>query len=497
VRIKLLAFGSVVFLAAGLIFFPAIWNDGIGDDVLLLRGPLDELAWSSLETFWTEPYHLGEQSTGLYRPLSTSLLGLETMLWDEQLWAFRLVNFLLHGFCSLLVWSILRSFLKEASAFVGGLIFAIHPVHYESVATVYGQIDLWAAAFALAALYLHCLTERRVGRGRDLAIGLLYLGSLLCKEAAVLLPLIFLLPLPGSNASTTPSWLNRVRLLMIPGCLLMAYLAIRWIALGGELRPTGNDAFSSGYPVWLRPNLSMVVFAEYLRLMLLPTDLTMYYGHLRGAFLQIISVPHFLWFLAAAIFIKFLERLLPAQPVHFLLLLGFIFLSPLLHLVPIGTIVAERALYLPSIALCGLFALIWNVSAKRLGRARYAILALVLFLSVWQINQTAKDWRTQLSHWQTTAENHPTNAKAQALSSVFLSLEARNAEEPLRTARLVEARKYAEIAQDLVPSFSLGHQAEALVDRLEYGRRNQAHEVALIAEQWKRMPAREVKGGAE
>src|SRR6185503_20425583 len=72
------------------------------------------------------------------------------------------------------------------TALLGGLVFAVHPIHVEAVANVAGRAELLAAGFALGAWLAH-------RRGQRVLAPLLYLLAVLSKEGAVLAPALFLL----------------------------------------------------------------------------------------------------------------------------------------------------------------------------------------------------------------------------------------------------------------------------------------------------------------
>jgi tetratricopeptide (TPR) repeat protein len=82
-------------------------------------------------------------------------------------------------------------------ALLGGLVFALHPTHVESVAFICGRTDLMLAVFLLAAFLLLVRFRDRPRAASGLAIVAAFGLGLLCKEAAILFPvlaLIYLLP---------------------------------------------------------------------------------------------------------------------------------------------------------------------------------------------------------------------------------------------------------------------------------------------------------------
>ena len=99
---------------------------------------------------------------GLYRPVTLSSFALEWGLWNGHPAGFHLVNLAVHSAVSLLVFLLLLPVSATLPALVGGVLFAVHPVHSEAVANVVGRSELYSALFVLGA----CLLFLK-GRGSD------------------------------------------------------------------------------------------------------------------------------------------------------------------------------------------------------------------------------------------------------------------------------------------------------------------------------------------
>lgn len=137
--------------------------------------------WLSLET--VPPYY----------PLAHTALWVEYQLWQLAPFGYHLVNVLLHALNALLIWRILRR-LGMRGAWVVAALFALHPVHVETVAWITEQKTLLSAAFYLAALraYLQFNAPGRRPVYYALAFGL-FVCALLTKTVAASLPVVLLL----------------------------------------------------------------------------------------------------------------------------------------------------------------------------------------------------------------------------------------------------------------------------------------------------------------
>jgi protein O-mannosyl-transferase len=139
------ALGLVVIVATLLAYWPAIRGGFIWDDNLWLTG--DPLVWKpgGLGRIWLEP----EASPQFY-PLVLTSFWIEYRLWDFAPLGYHLVNVVLHAASAILVWRILRD-LAVPGAWLAGAVFALHPVHVESVAWVTERKNVLSCLLGLLA----------------------------------------------------------------------------------------------------------------------------------------------------------------------------------------------------------------------------------------------------------------------------------------------------------------------------------------------------------
>ena len=140
-------------------------------------------------------------ATPQYYPMVHTSFWLEYRLWGLDPMGYHAVNVALHALCALLVWRVLLLYpLPPAAAWLAAALFALHPVHVESVAWISERKNVLSAAFTLASLlaYLRFLDAGSAGsraRRRHYALSLaLYLGALASKTvASMLAPALLLL----------------------------------------------------------------------------------------------------------------------------------------------------------------------------------------------------------------------------------------------------------------------------------------------------------------
>jgi len=157
---------------------------------------------------------------GYYRPLTTLSYYLTWRLVGEQPLLYHLSNISLHAACTLLLAVWLKLLIgSRVAAVIGALLFAVHPVHVESVAWVSGRTDVLCALVLLTVLILMTLrhwpslrSEAEApgswsGRGLLATAILLTAVAPFAKEMALFLPLAVLVFVPFVGQIALAVWL--------------------------------------------------------------------------------------------------------------------------------------------------------------------------------------------------------------------------------------------------------------------------------------------------
>lgn len=183
-----LALRAFILLAVTFyIYLPALHGDwGDDDDLYFAQNPLRNDP-HHIEKIWLKPGSFIE-----YYPITESLQALQWHLWHGDTFGYLLTNVLLHSLNALLLWHLLSK-LCLRFAWLGALLWAIHPANVESVAWISELKNTLAMAPALLALCAWIDFEEQ-GRGRDYWRAFaLFVVSMLCKISMTPLPLFLLL----------------------------------------------------------------------------------------------------------------------------------------------------------------------------------------------------------------------------------------------------------------------------------------------------------------
>ncbi len=190
----ILAAAAIVALAL-VAYLPALGAGYIWDDDSYLTANPYVQAPDGLARIWVPGY------TPQYYPLVFTGFWIEHALWGQDPVGYHLVNILLHAVNALLVWRVMRR-LGLRGAWLIGAVFAVHPMHVESVAWITERKNVLSACFYLSAglAYLRFEKHRCAGPGEAGdgwgwygAALLLYVAALLSKSVTCSLPAALIL----------------------------------------------------------------------------------------------------------------------------------------------------------------------------------------------------------------------------------------------------------------------------------------------------------------
>ena len=171
------------------VYLPALSGGFVWDDVAFSEEPVIH-RWSGLWSIWLSPADV--RNEGHYWPLVYTTFWLEHKLWGLAPLGYHLVNVALHLANTVLLWRLLLA-LAAPGAFAVAAVFAVHPLHVESVAWIIERKDLLSALCYLGAVLAWVRFTRAPRPGPYwLALGL-FTAGLLSKSIVVTLPAALLI----------------------------------------------------------------------------------------------------------------------------------------------------------------------------------------------------------------------------------------------------------------------------------------------------------------
>ena len=327
----------------------------IQENPMVNRGvTLAGLAWA----FTT--FHAGN-----WHPLTWIAHMIDSQLFGMIAGGHLLVNALIHAANTLLLfWFLLRTtHARWPSALVAAL-FALHPLHVESVAWASERKDTLSTFFGLLSLIAYVRYAEAPSIRRYAWVAIMLALGLLAKPMLVTWPFVMLLldywPLgrflgsgvkgqPASRSHAGGGW-SVVRGLVVEKIPLFALVAASAVVTSVAQSHGGGIRTLTEFPIAVRLSNAIVAYAKYLLLAFWPNDLAVYYPYTGTGIpaWQVIGAALLLIAITAFCFSQ--RKIRPYLIVGWLWFLGT--LVPAIGLVQVGgQTMADRYFYIPSIGL--------------------------------------------------------------------------------------------------------------------------------------------------
>ncbi len=427
-RGTLVAGVMVIWIVASGIYANALGNGFVWDDPIILERQL--VVFDSIADVLITPRGIPHYSPDYYRPTTTATYLIDRALGGSQPFFYHLSVVVLHGFVAVLVALLCRQLLRtspaaDLAAIAAGLVFAVHPVHTESVAWAAGRSDVLATLFSLAALIL--LRARIASPARVAASGLCAFAALGAKEVAVVLyPLLVLRdwldPTIGVDRRAAGRYAG-------VGAALVVYVVLRSLTIGDVVGQQPGEASALS----VLPSVFWAL-GGYARELLWPFPLNAYIDVVPTGFGAIAGLTSLAATLAWAVARwragewqwLFAAMWIPIAVAPSLAILWKIPEVPM----------AERYAYLPSVG----FSLLVGIALARItwSTPQRRLLVLVPFLvlsafSVWSRNPV---WHDDIRLWSDTVRKTEVSGMAwRSLGAAYLRAgRDAEAEAPLRRA---------------------------------------------------------------
>ncbi|MBX3023462.1 tetratricopeptide repeat protein [bacterium] len=394
-------------------YLNAIGGDFVFDDVGVIRdNPVvqREPAWRVFTTVY-EP-------GALYRPL-TMLSYVANARIDGGANAFHAVNVALHVLVAVAVYALAARLLgTRGAAWVAAALFAVHPIHTEAVTGIVGRAELLAALCSLLALLaLARALAGGVASRRWLALSVAaFAAGLLCKESVF--TTIALVLVVHWRLAPADGWRRRLAVVLPYALVGAAYLGLRLAvvgALGLPAPPGALDNPLAHVDGATRLRTALAILWDYLAMLIAPVHLSADYSFSQVPLVASWADPR-VWVPVAILGGGAAAALASRTRRPELLVALALFAIPLSLtaniLFPIGTIKAERLLYLPSAGAClaagWLLLLPWRTRPRTAAVLIAAVLGLFA-ARTWVRNQ---DWRDEGTLYAATVRIAPDSAKA-------------------------------------------------------------------------------------
>jgi protein O-mannosyl-transferase len=401
---------AVLCLAALLAYIGTINYDFVfDDDAQVLRNPSIR-DWSQVWRFFSTDVwsFLNDQPGNYYRPFHMLAHAAGYAISGLQSYGYHSINILLHCLSTLLsalfYYRLTRDIWVSAA---GGFLFALHPVHAESVSWIAGIPDPLCAVFYFGALVVFLNQDSAKERKTILCGALLFLGALFSKEMAFMLPLaaVWL----DLCVSRKLRWGRYAALAVTFGI----YTAFRIHALSHFQ----NAQSLINLNLHDRLLSSVVLLGEYVAKAFVPFNITAFH-----VFKPTVSIGDPRFIMSIMVILAFAAGAwLFRHERNMMFLIGFISISllPVLNITGIGeNVFTDRYLYIPSLGSCILIPLL----AQKAARAKWLHLGVldkkialgfsggVCIIFAYLLHNTAFMWKDNLTLYSETMNRSPDTA---------------------------------------------------------------------------------------
>ena len=356
-RPDVVALISIVLLALAA-SVTGITNGFAFDDVYIIES---NAAVHSLARWWeiaAGSYWPPERGGDLYRPLTMLSFAVQWAAGGGSPLPFHITSIVLYAVVCVAFFRVVAVLLPLPAAWLAAALFAVHPVHVETVGNVVGQAELWAALFMLLALGAFLRARMRGAlSAKDVGIiALFYVLGLLSKEHSILLPAVLL----AAELTVTPRTIPlRERLKAIrPTLLLMTAIALVFyvvrVAVMAQTRgiPPDTTSLFVNQPYAFRAMTMLAVVLEWVRLLIWPAKLSADYS---PRYIELVTSPNIDMLAGTLILLALLVVAIRNRLSAPVLSFGILWLAvsmaiPSNLLIPTGFLLAERTLFMASAA---------------------------------------------------------------------------------------------------------------------------------------------------
>ncbi len=383
------------------------------DDAYVLYNPIvRHISFENLKLMFTSYFD------GHYHPLTLLSLAINYAMSGDHAISYNITNLLIHSCNTVLIFVFIKQLFKKPEfAFAVALLWALHPLHVESVARITDRKDTQYVFFLLISLINYLKYKQTTGTKFLVYAFISFLLSLLSKGQALILPFIILLIewYYSKTENKKPDF--KIALYLLPVSILFAWMAFRAQLFSGYLTQTENISFSQMifYPA--------SILSNYVFKLLIPLNLSAQYTIPK---IEDISSHYYLLCIPVLIIGFLIWAVTRKKYVYFF---GTVFylitVSIMLRIVPIAeNFMPDRYNYLPSLGfciICAEFFFYIKEKYKAANMITYLAYAYLLFFGVTSFLRVPV-WKNGLSVWEDSYKKYPEDTDVlQNLGDVYLT----------------------------------------------------------------------------
>ncbi len=403
--------------------------------------------FKGIPKIWKSRYSHDNNDASDYRPFTTTTFAIEYGLFGQNPFISHLINILLYSITVCLLYCVLIKLFQEYEnkftlAFICSLLFLIHPVHTEVVASLKNRDEILAFLLALGALWFSIAAYEKPSFKNFLFIVVLLILGSLSKRSAI----IFVGVIPLALVFFRQANLKKGLYFMLCFIILISITSIiknNFIEENAsrQFYHFENPLFMSKMPLLTRLIIGMKAFGFYVRFLLFPFPFRFYYGV--NTF-DVSQQLNYYFFIGTA-FVATCAYFIYKSKSKLLLFSVLLFCGSILPFLNIGTpapgILAERFIYSASFGFCMILTLILthylkNITLHKIthlfAKPLVYILPLIIVCMFYVWNRNT-NWYNKLSLFEADSKHLENSSKANSLlgNEYFELLRTPNPKYPL------------------------------------------------------------------
>lgn len=493
-RKLVLKLSFVIAVFAFLLYSNTLQHQFVLDDYSVIKeNQLTKGGTSSLKEIFASSYRegYGNNENNLYRPLTKAMFAIEWQLSPNNPHFHHLINVLMYALVCVLLFFVLIRYTKinVYLLFITALLFAAHPIHTEVVANIKSRDELSSMLFLLLSLL--CISKYVAANKTGMLIGTLlcFFLALLSKESAIVY--VALAPLFIYFFTETPLKKNlKITGLLAAVAIMYMILHVKIIgSIGIKNIPVIDNSLLYTSDVIQQKATAIMILGKYFLLMLIPHPLSSDYSFNTIPIVTSLANIGFLFALIFHVFLLYyaIKKIKEKHILSFCILfyLAAMALASNIFML-IGTHLAERLLFFPSIAFCiasvfllsKLFKINITDTKLKMGsffninKSLLIVTGLILILYSAKTYSRNKDWKSDTTLFGRDLKTVPNSAHmlfyyANNLANKDSLNAVKDPKE--RELRLINAQKSIKKALDLYELFPDAHN---VAGRIYYEQKN-------------------------
>ncbi|MEI6817531.1 MAG: tetratricopeptide repeat protein [Bacteroidota bacterium] len=354
--------GAIAAIFAFLLYIQSVgFKYTLDDDTVTHKNAITKQGFKGIPTLLSTDYWYGNDDSlrvPQYRPLSIVSFAVEWQFFPNRPAVYHLDNVLLYALTCLLLFNVLCMIFEKQNLllpFIVSLLYVAHPIHTEVVDSIKSRDEILCFLFALFAIFLVMNHVSNNNPWLLIASSFSFFLSILSKETGI----AYVVIVPILLFVFTPAEKRKIAIIALAFALpIIVFLIIRHIVLAGVVissfdSPLNNSLYLAKDFISQKAT-AVYVLLRYVILLIIPHPLSYDYSMMTIPIQQLTDPGAFMGLAVYGFLLLYAFRnIVKKDFISFGILFYLLTLIPVSNLlIMIGSPMAERFMYMPSLGFC-------------------------------------------------------------------------------------------------------------------------------------------------